>query len=313
MWLIVIIGCWMSLGVMMSIAAVNERPILGVLAQSTDPDEKHLGDTYIPANYIKYIESAGARVVPVRICESEDYYKKMFKSINGILFPGGGVGLLNSSFAEEGKLFYDMAIQAYDAGDYFPVWGTCQGFELLATITAKQDVMSKYSAEDLPLPLNFTKGFSNSRLFGNLPKDVYDDLLNKNVTENFHQYGLSPEVYEKNTNLKNFYKVLSTNNDRNGKEFVSTIEAYKYPIYGTQWHPEKTMFTWNLKLHVKHDAAAVRVSQHFANFLVAEARKSSHHFSSLKQETDALIYNYNPVFFKDGSFTQNYYFNFTKT
>ena len=48
--------------------------------------------------------------------------------------------------------------QAYEAGDYFPVWGTCQGFQLLVTITANQDVMSKYSAEDLPLPLNFTKG-----------------------------------------------------------------------------------------------------------------------------------------------------------
>ena len=40
---------------------------IGVLAQSTDPDERHLGDTYIPATYIKYIESAGARVVPVRL------------------------------------------------------------------------------------------------------------------------------------------------------------------------------------------------------------------------------------------------------
>ena len=35
------------------------------------------------------------------------------------------------------------------------------------------------------------------------------------------------------------------------------------------------MFTWNLKLHVKHDAAAVRVSQHFANFLVAEGMCST--------------------------------------
>lgn len=293
------------------VTSLNERPILGVLAQASDPDRKQLGDTYIPANYIKYIESAGARVVPVRIRESEDYYQKIFKSINGILFPGGMVSLINSSFAEEGKWFYNMAIQAYDEGDYFPVWGTCQGFELLATITAKQRVMSNFSAEDLALPLDFTKDFKKSRLFGNLPEDVYRALLKKNVTENFHMYGLSPEDYAKNPNLRSFYKVLSTNKDRNGKEFVSTIEANRYPIYGTQWHPEKTMFTWDLRLHVQHDTAAVRVSQHFANFLVAEARKSSHHFASLQEEMDALIYNYNPVFFSDGSFIQNYYFNFT--
>lgn len=294
-----------------SVSALNERPILGVLAQASDSEQTYLGDTYIPSTYVKYIESAGARVVPVRIKENEDYYKKMFKSINGILFPGGGVSLTNSSFAKEGKLFYDMAIQAFDAGDYFPVWGTCNGFELLATITAKQEVMSKYSAEDIALPLNFSKDFSNSRLFGNLPADVFTALKTENVTENFHQSGLSPEDYDKNSNLKSFYKVLSTNTDKNGKEFVSTIEAYKYPIYATQWHPEKTMFTWNLKYHINHGAAAVRVSQHFANFLVAEARKSSHHFDSLQEETDALIDNYNPVFFKDGSFNQNYFFNFT--
>ena len=36
--------------------------------------------------------------------------------------------------------------------------------------------------------------YSESRLFGSLPKDVLDDLINKNVTENFHQFGLTPEV-----------------------------------------------------------------------------------------------------------------------
>ena len=40
-----------------------------------------------------------------------------------------------------------------------------------------------------------------------------------------------------NARLTAFYNVLSVNKDRNGKEFVSTIEAKKYPIYGSQWHP----------------------------------------------------------------------------
>lgn len=36
----------------------------GVAAQETF--SKRVGDTYIPASYIKYLEQAGARVVPIR-------------------------------------------------------------------------------------------------------------------------------------------------------------------------------------------------------------------------------------------------------
>ena len=34
--------------------------------------------------------------------------------------------------------------------------------------------------------------------------------------------------------------------------------------------------------------------QYFANFLVAEARKNSHHFESKAEEESALIYNFVP-------------------
>ena len=37
----------------------------GIAAQETAKGDTH-GDTYIPATYIKYLELAGARVVPVR-------------------------------------------------------------------------------------------------------------------------------------------------------------------------------------------------------------------------------------------------------
>ena len=33
------------------------------------------------------------------------------------------------------------------------------------------------------------------------------------------------QAYEKNSNLNKFYKVLSTNRDKDGKEFISTMEG----------------------------------------------------------------------------------------
>lgn len=46
----------------------TERPIIGILSQETYIvakyfDEKH--DSFIAASYVKFLESAGARVIPI--------------------------------------------------------------------------------------------------------------------------------------------------------------------------------------------------------------------------------------------------------
>ncbi|ELV09850.1 Gamma-glutamyl hydrolase [Tupaia chinensis] len=74
---------------------------------------KQLGKYYIAASYVKYLESAGARVVPVRLDLKRSEYEKLFKSINGILFPGGGVNIMHSDYAHVAKIFYNLAIQHF--------------------------------------------------------------------------------------------------------------------------------------------------------------------------------------------------------
>jgi len=44
--------------------------------------------------------------------------------------------------------------------------------------------------------------------------------------------GVSISDFAANTNLSSFFDVLSTNYDKDNKQFVSLIEAKKYPIYG---------------------------------------------------------------------------------
>uniref|UniRef100_A0A2D4IEH0 folate gamma-glutamyl hydrolase n=1 Tax=Micrurus lemniscatus lemniscatus TaxID=129467 RepID=A0A2D4IEH0_MICLE len=73
----------------------NERPIIGILAQETFESFRKFGSSYIAASYVKFIESAGARVVPVRLNRSLEEYDEIFRSINGpmtekIIFPFGG-------------------------------------------------------------------------------------------------------------------------------------------------------------------------------------------------------------------------------
>jgi len=92
------------------------------------------------------------------------------------------------------------------------------------------------------MPLVFTDQVANSSLFANASDFILDSFSNFNVTMNNHFYGISANGFQRNKILKSFYRVLSTNIDRDGVQFVSTIESFRFPIVGTQWHPEKNLF-----------------------------------------------------------------------
>ncbi|XP_069076349.1 gamma-glutamyl hydrolase isoform X2 [Pleurodeles waltl] len=289
---------------------VNDRPIIGVLAQETHFGHLyHYGKSYIAASYIKTLETAGARVVPIRINLTEAEYGRIFNSINGILFPGGGVDLKTSGYAKAAHLFYKLALQANDRGDYFPIWGTCLGFEQLTYITSGENILTLTSTEDVALPLNFSTAPDKSKIFRDVPKDLVKALATKPLTANFHNWSLSLKNYTGNEKLRKFYKVVTTNTDAQ-LEFVSTMEAYKYPIYGVQWHPEKNPFEWKLPSSTSHSLQAIKVSFYMASFFVSEARKNYHHFVEKAEEMKALIQNYNPVYTASISvFDQIYFFD----
>uniref|UniRef100_A0A3B4A933 folate gamma-glutamyl hydrolase n=1 Tax=Periophthalmus magnuspinnatus TaxID=409849 RepID=A0A3B4A933_9GOBI len=279
----------------------------GILSQEVNPRHRTPNSvSYIAASYVKYVESAGARVIPVMMNQTEEEYKSLFNSINGLLLPGGGVSIVSSSYARVSKIFYDLAIEAYKKGDYFPIWGTCLGFEQLSYLTAHEVLLVKTNTSRVSLPLNFTNA-NGSRMFKDFPVDVMQALAKENLTENSHRWSISMEAYNTNDNLKKFYKVLSTNTD--GKiEFISTWEAYDYPIYGVQWHPEKNPFEWT-RPHYAHSSNAVKASFYFANFFVNEARKNLHSFESEEAARKLLIYHHCPTYTGDKrSFEQIYFF-----
>ncbi|XP_059183046.1 gamma-glutamyl hydrolase [Centropristis striata] len=284
----------------------NDRPVIGVLAQEAY-DPKPNQTAFIPASYVKFLESGGARVVPVMINQTLEEYKTLFSSINGVLYPGGRSSIIASAYQRSAKIFYELALEANKRGDYFPVWGTCLGFEQLMHLTSGKTVLSFTNTSGVTLPLDFTNEAKDSRMFKGFPAELMQDLASEPLTENSHRWSLAVVTHNTNEELKKFYKVLSTNTD--GKtEFVSTVEAYDYPIYGTQWHPEKNAFEWT-RPYIPHSPSAVKTTFYMADFFVNEARKNFHRFKSEKEESKALIYNYNPV--KTGletAFEQIYFF-----
>lgn len=273
---------------------LNDRPIIGILSQPGDPAPD--GMSYIAASYIKWVEAAGARVIPIMYDLTDDEIRERFNVINGLLIPGGGAKL------EPGHRFYDtadllvgLAIEANDAGDYFPVHGTCLGMETLSIIFSKNyTLLTKFNAEDAPAPLFYTDEATNSHFIKSLPADVVYNLQNYPIAMENHMNGLSMVSYQENRPLRDFFKVLSLSLDKDGAPYVSTMEAHQYPITAVQWHPEKNAFEWSPELHIPHSPDAVRMCQEIANFFVSEARRNLHAAKEEADEDDLLIYNWVP-------------------
>ncbi|KAG7524534.1 gamma-glutamyl hydrolase-like [Solea senegalensis] len=271
----------------------NDRPIIGIVAQEvTNPTPNQTSK--ILATHVKFLESGGARVVPIKIHQTVEEYKRLFNSINGVYFPGGCVNCTSSAYARSAKIFYDLAIEANKKGDYFPVWGTCLGLNMLSILTCGEDFFSGTNTFGVLLPLTFTEDAKDSRLYSGFPDEIIKDLTNEPLSQHNHQLSLPLSSFNSNEKLKKFYKVLNTNTDGE-VEFVSTVEAYDYPIYAVQWHPEKNAFEWS-KPAVAHCPSAVKTTFLMAEFFVGEARNNFHRFESEEEERNALIYNYSPVY-----------------
>jgi gamma-glutamyl hydrolase len=98
--------------------------------------------------------------------------------------------------------------------------------------------------------------------------------------------------FRSNPALNSFFDMLSFNEAPAGQVFVSTMEAKRYPFYGTQWHPEKNNFEWSQNAdysNIPHTPNAILASEATARFFLSEARKSRHVFPEVRR--DALIYS----------------------
>ncbi|XP_018572929.1 gamma-glutamyl hydrolase isoform X2 [Anoplophora glabripennis] len=296
-----------------SVYEKGDGPIIGILSQETYLVAKYFSeehDSYIAASYVKFLESSGARVIPVWIGQNKDYYRRVVNYTNGILFPGGGTYFNESGgYGEAAQTIYSLAVEANNKGRYYPVWGTCLGMQVLGFVAAGEDIRVDCSLKNKAIPLDFVEGFENSRLFKKAPEDIISILNKYNVTFNYHSYCLTREVLERNGILSD-WKILSTNKDEYDFEFISSMESTQYPIYGVQFHPEKNQFEFGKK-QIPHDDEAVKISHYFSDFFVDECRKSPGKFPNEAMEKEAFIYNYSPKYTgrANGSFEQIYVFD----
>ncbi|KAH8283308.1 hypothetical protein KR054_000604 [Drosophila jambulina] len=303
------------LGSLLTASADISAPIIGVLTQEVYSDgliSRHFENktSYIAASYVKYLEGAGARVLPIWIGRNRSYYEDVMHKINGVLLPGGATWFNETNgYGDAGEHLIQLAVELNDQGTYMPVWGTCLGMELLVYKLAKgKEHRIDCSGKGIALPVEFKEDYNKSRLFTSISEDIVSAMVKENVTYHWHQFCYTEKDFEEDL-LNETWRVISLNHDWNGIEFISTIEHVKYPFYGVQFHPEKPLYEFT-KTSIPHSAASIITGQYFADFLVSEARRSNQSFANATEQALRLIYNYNPEYTSilGSSFTQQYLF-----
>jgi len=186
--------------------------------------------------YVEWLKMKNINVViiPHDTTEHETY----FRMINGLLIPGTrrGINKFDTTIMDCISTFLLLSLN-----DYFPIWGTCFGFQALICLIGGVKKLKKYKLVGLH-PIHAKK----SRIF---PRNMGLD------THHNHDYGISVEDFTNNSHLRRFFTICATTD----KEYVGAIEAKHYPIYGTAWHPEL------------HDP-----NEHFSSFFISELKKNKH-------------------------------------
>ncbi|KAF6991122.1 hypothetical protein CFC21_008239 [Triticum aestivum] len=278
--------------------AVYDRPVIGIVTHPGDGAAGRIDNgtstSYIGASYVKFVEAGGARVIPLIYNEPDERLLEKLSLVNGVLFTGGSVK--RGPYFETIKKVFQYVLDKNDAGVPFPLFAQCLGFELVSMIVSKDNnILESFHASDQASTLQFP---NYSSLQGSVFERFHPDLIQKLSTSCLvmqnHKYGISPKRMRENDALSSFFKILTTSPDENGEVYISTVEAQKYPITCTQWHPEKAIFEWG-KPMIPHSEDAVQVTQNFANYFISQARKSPNRPPADKV-LDNLIYNYSPTF-----------------
>ncbi|RXG72583.1 Gamma-glutamyl hydrolase [Armadillidium vulgare] len=157
-------------------------------------DFGHLNYTScIAASYVKFVESAGARVAPVLIDQPDEYYEYLGRTLNGFLFPGGGLEF-NSSYSKALKKIYEIATREnVEDGKRVVLWATCLGFQNVIYLEAGYDPLVHCNASNSADNLIFQEGFTDSKLLSYVLDEVVEDLATKDITANFHNYCILSE------------------------------------------------------------------------------------------------------------------------
>lgn len=151
------------------------------------------------------------------------------------------------------------------------------------------NVLDIYDMDSSSLTLDFAyEDPSVISMFKELGPDA-NFFIDHNITYNSHHWSLHPDKFKTDKGLAKWFKPtsLSYMPEPDNRPFIASMETTgemaRYPIYATQFHPEKASRIFNEDQAVNHSWISVKLNNHFADFFVKLSRKCPNTYGSYSE------------------------------
>jgi gamma-glutamyl hydrolase len=207
--------------------------------------ESNCKSSYVYTSYIDWVSMSGEQSIIIPYTISESDLRSLLNRVQGVIFTGGAIQnkqlhsskqytqLINTLF-----FIYKYAIRENNKGNYYPIFGTCLGHEILLMFaTNKENLTESIHSHDkhgtFPLHLN-----TQSNLGKWFTSNMRTKMKKTPCVTHSHKYGNDIESISGVT-------IVSTLDN-----FIDSIEFTEYPFYGVQFHPERpsTLFSVSVSL-----------------------------------------------------------------
>jgi len=233
--------------------------MIGIITAPNNKTNINCAESYLYTSYIHWVEMGGENciIIPYNIREKE--LDTILKRVNGLIWVGGGItnkryhtqhqedDLMNTLF-----YCYTYAMHENDKGNYYPIWGTCLGMDILIMFSKNEATTIRSSIQRFPLignyPFTFTENSSKiKKIFS--PK-LQQLMKQHKCVYHHHTFG--------NATVPETIQIISMQYN-----FINCIEFIRYPFYGVQFHPEQP-----------ETELGIKVSQLLINFFASECKKN---------------------------------------
>ncbi|CDW82106.1 gamma-glutamyl hydrolase-like [Stylonychia lemnae] len=126
---------------------------------------------------------------------------------------------------------------------------------------------------------------TESRLFSRFDQILLDKFQTQKLAFHYHDFGVPLADFKNNQKISSFFKILQTDTliEQGNLEFVASVEAFNYPIYGTLYHPEYQVLEYGKPFLNNRNKDTLEILRQFAEFFRQEAYYNPNSFTDSKQ------------------------------
>ncbi len=214
-------------------------PIIGILSIPSEiPGYPADSWSYSPSSYAKNFESGGAQVVPLQYDMPRHQLESLLDRLNGVVFHGGDADMIDAHgnltpLGETMDFVVKYVIEQNKNGNYYPIWGTCMGFQGFAClIQGNWSILTQDCVGCSGVNHNnyFDESYQ-SKLYAGLPQDLRDAMPTNNISVFSHFWDFHWDTFLNSAPLNQILKPVTYAFDNKGLKYVSSYESPSWPIY----------------------------------------------------------------------------------